>query len=68
MDDDFHPPLCAQDRCRDLTSDFIGIVLVPVVLLVIVAVILAVLLFRKKTKRFRAIFVRRISINIYRVV
>ncbi|XP_048746058.2 uncharacterized protein LOC125658713 [Ostrea edulis] len=51
MDYNFHPPPCSEGRCRDLTNDFIFIVLVPVVLVLVVAVILAVLLLRKKSER-----------------
>ncbi|XP_062598243.1 uncharacterized protein LOC134259662 [Saccostrea cucullata] len=52
MEEDFNPPtVCPDGRCRDLTDDFIYIVIVPLLIVLIVAAVLAVVLFRRKTKR-----------------
>uniref|UniRef100_K1QNW3 Uncharacterized protein n=1 Tax=Magallana gigas TaxID=29159 RepID=K1QNW3_MAGGI len=52
MTDDFNPPsTCADGRCRDMSDDFIYIVIVPAFIVVVFAVVLGVLIFRRRTKR-----------------
>lgn len=52
MTDDFSPPdTCPDGRCRDMSDDFIYIVIVPVIIVVVFAVVLGILVFRRRTKR-----------------
>lgn len=52
MTDDFNPPsTCPDGRCRDMSDDFIYIVIVPAFIVVVFAVVLGVLIFRRRTKR-----------------